>query len=150
MDQSSEKKKSRFFSGRTRPLTILLLIVIFVFGTVQALSGRSGSVIAQLDSDMLGVLGSREQPVFVPFDAITQVWLEDTVAFGKRVEGEETQNTLSGLYENDAFGVYTLHVYTKSSPYIVVRYGDGDTLVFNQKTEKQTRKFYEDLTKKYA
>lgn len=148
MDQSSEKKKSGFFSGRTRSVTILLLIAIFAFGTIQALSGRNGSVIAQLDSSMLGVLGSPEQPVFVPFDSITQIRLADTVSFGECVEGEETQNTLSGLYENDDFGVYALHVYTKSSPYIVVSYGDGDTLVFNQKTEKQTREFYEDLAEK--
>lgn len=148
MDQSSEKKKSGFFSGRTRSFTILLLIAIFVFGTIQALSGRSGSVTAQMDSAMLGVLGSLEQPTFVSLDEITQVRLADTVSFGECVAAEETQNTLSGLYKNDAFGVYTLYVYTKSGPYIVVSYGDGDTLVFNLKTEKQTRNFYEDLAEK--
>ena len=142
MERSSGKK-----AGRSRKYTLIILLILFIIGTVQALSGRTGSVTAQLDSSMLGVVGSYGDAVFVPFDEITRLELADTVSFGRCLEGEEKSNTMSGLYENDPFGRYTLHVYTSGSPYIIIGYGDGNTLVFNQKTEKLTREIYEDLNR---
>ena len=141
MEQSSNKK-----AGRSRKYTIIILLILFIIGTVQALSGRTGSVIAQVDDNMLGVVGSYGDPVFVRLDEITRLELVDAVNFGRCLEGEEKSNTMSGLYENGEFGTYTLHVYTSCSPYIVIGYGDGNTLIFNQKTAKLTRKIYEDLT----
>jgi hypothetical protein len=96
---------------------------------------------------MLGVVGTYGDSVFVAFSDMTRVQLVDSVDFGSMVDGEERKNTMSGLYENDAFGTYTLHVYTERSPYIVLSYGNGNTLVFNQKTAKQTRSLYESLLK---
>ena len=141
MEHSSGKKGS----GRNHRYTIIILLIIFIIGTVQALSGRSGSVSAQIDDHMLGVVGSGGDPVFVQLEEISQVQLADEITFGSLLEGEEKKNTMSGLCENDTFGTYTLHVYKTSSPYIVVSYGDGETLVFNQRTAKQTRDMYEDL-----
>lgn len=140
MEQSSHEK-----TRRSRKYTIIILLILFILGTVQALSGRTGSITAQTDGNMLGVVGSYGDPVFVQRDEITHLELVNAVDFGRCLEGEEKNNTLSGLYENDAFGAYTLHVYTSGSPCIVVHYGGGNTLVFNQKTEKLTREIYEDL-----
>ena len=148
MDEASEEKRGGFRARNTRTLTVLLLIAIFVFGTIQAVSDRSGSVTAEVGSNMLGVLGSYGETVFVQREEITQVRLADELDFGRMLEGEETKTTLSGRYENDVFGAYTLHVYPEKAPYIVVSYGDGETLVFKQKTAKQTRALYEELTEK--
>lgn len=146
MEHASEKKTGGFFAGRSRQYTIVILLAIFVIGTILALSGQSGSVMAEMDSNLLGVRGTFGDTVFVRLAEITQVRLADEIDFGRMLEGDETKNTLSGRYENDAFGTYTLHVYPARTPYIVVSYGDGDTLVFNLKTAKLTRDIYEDLT----
>ena len=146
MEQASEKRGS----GRGRRYTILILAAIFIFGTVQALTNRGGSVSVQMDGSMLGVLGSYGEPLFIKFEEITQIRLDNAVSFGSVIEGEERSNTVSGRYENDAFGAYTLHAYKESAPYIVVSYGEGDTLVFNQKTAKLTREIYADLTAQIA
>lgn len=145
MEDSFRQKAARFFSGRTRQYTIILLIVIFVFVTYRALNGRHGTISAETDSKLLGVVGTYGDTVFVAFADMTQVELVNTVTFGTMLEGDERKNTMSGRYENDAFGPYTLHVYPASSPYIVISYGDGETLVFNQRTARQTQAIYQDI-----
>lgn len=84
MEQSSNKK-----AGRSRKYTIIILLILFIIGTVQTLSGRTGSVIAQVDDNMLGVVGSYGDPVFVRLDEITRLELVDAVSFGRCLEGEE-------------------------------------------------------------
>lgn len=145
MENSFEKKGIGFFSGHNRQFTTVFLLAIFIIATIVALCSRSGSVNAEIDGNQLGVLGSYGGPIFIQFEEITQVRLADAVAFGSMRDGEEKKNTMSGLYENDAFGTYTLHIYKECDPYIVVSYGDGETLVFNQKNEKLTRNIYEEL-----
>lgn len=132
---------------RNRWITTLVVIVIFFFGTLFALKGDTGAVTAQVDKTggILGVLGTYGNACFVTLDEIDQFWLADDLDAGTMVEGEETKNTSSGLYRNNEFGEYTLHVYIDQAPYIVVRYGDGETLVFNQGRERLTRGIYEDL-----
>lgn len=132
---------------RSRLVTTLFVIAIFFFGTLFALKGDTGNVTAQVDANgrMLGVLGTYGDASFIPLDEIDEFWLADALDVGTMVEGEERKNTASGLYRNEEFGEYTLHVYTDEAPYIVVRYGDGKTLVFNQGRERLTNGIYEDL-----
>lgn len=143
MDHSEAVRRQK----KTRRYMLLILAVLFVIGTVQALSGRSGTITAQVDSTTLGVLGTTEQPVFIRLSEIRKVELADALEYGALLDGEETGNTLTGTCENDEFGVYTLCVYTDKAPYIVVHYGQDETLVFNQKTRKLTEKIYGELTR---
>lgn len=146
MDNTSSQNNSGASYGKARKYSIIIIVLIFVFGTLRALSGQYGSVTAQVDEEKLGVLGSSEDAVFVFLDDITQVQLVDELTIGTAVDAEETKNTMCGQYENEAYGTYTLLIYTKERPCIVVTYGDGETLVFNQQTERQTKNIYEDLT----
>ena len=132
---------------RSRWITTLFVIVIFFFGTLFALKGNTGAVTAQVDGTgkMLGVLGTYGDACFISLDEIDEFWLAYDLDAGTMVEGEATNNTFSGRYCNDEFGEYTLHVYTDQAPYIVVRYGDGEILVFNQGRERLTDGIYKDL-----
>lgn len=130
---------------RSRWTTTLIVIVILFVGTVVALRGDTGSVTAQVDSAMLGVLGTYGNATFVPLEEIEDFWLTDTIEIGTCIEGEETKNTASGVYSNEEFGEYTLHIYTDSEPHLVVRYGEGKTVVFNLGRERLTKGIYEDL-----
>lgn len=132
---------------RSRWITTLFVIVIFFFGTLFALKGDTGAVTAQVDGTgrMLGVLGTYGNASFISLDEIDEFWLTDDLDAGTLIEGEEKKNTSSGRYCNDEFGEYTLHIYTEQTPYIVVRYGEGEVLVFNQGRERLTEEIYEDL-----
>lgn len=132
---------------RNRWITTIFVIVIFFFGTLFALKGDTGAVTAQVDATgkMLGVIGTYGSATFIPLDEIDEFWLTDDLDAGTMVEGEEKKNTSSGRYRNDEFGEYTLHVYNGQAPYIVIRYGEGETLVFNQGRERLTDGIYEDL-----
>lgn len=137
---------------RNRWITTLFVIAIFFFGTLFALKGNSGAVTAQVDGTnrMLGVLGTYGNACFISMDEIDAFWLTDDLDAGTLVEGEETKNTSSGRYRNDEFGEYTLHVYTDQAPYIVIRYADGEVLVFNQGRARLTEGIYEDLQEAYG
>lgn len=148
MWQEIQKRISGLFVGRRRQVTICIFILIFLFGTAQAIYGKGGTITVQTDAQKLGVLGTSQGPSFVPFSDVTELQLLDGLEFGTCLEGDETANTLSGIYENDLLGTYVLHVYKEKSPYILVRYGQDEALVFNQKSEKSTQKVYEDLVSK--
>lgn len=140
---------SEYASGnsykKNRKYTLGFVILLFIIGTVLSLSGRQGSVTSQVDVEKLGVMGSYGETIFIPLEDITDVQLVDELDFGTAVDAEESGNTMCGTYENDAYGTYELRVYMKKSPFIVVAYGDGDILVFNQGSKKLTQNIYEDL-----
>lgn len=130
---------------RSRWITTLFVILIFFFGTLFALRGDTGSVTAQVDTALLGVVGTYGDTVFIPLESIGDFYLTESLDIGTQVDGEVTKNTCSGQFSNEEFGEYTLHIYTDEAPYIVVRYGEGNTLVFNQGRERLTNGIYEDL-----
>ena len=145
MDNTSSQKNFGVFSGKARKYSVIIIVLIFLFGTLRALSGQYGSVTAQVDEEKLGVLGSSGDTVFIFLDDITQVQLVDELVIGSAVDAEETKNTMCGQYENEAYGTYTLLIYTRERPCIVVTYGDGETVVFNQQSKRLTKNIYEDL-----
>ena len=144
MQQSSAKDAALIYK-RNRWITGVFVIAILIFGTVTALTGQTGSVTAQVDTAMLGVIGTYGSAEFVPLDEIEEFRLTETMDFGSRIEGEETKNTMSGRYSNEEFGEYLLHVYPEKEPYLVVRYSQGKTLVFNLGGERLTKSIFKDL-----
>ena len=130
---------------RNRWITTLIFILILFFGSLFALRGNSGSVTAQVNDTLLGVVGTYGDPTFVSLDEIEQLQLTETMDFGAQVDGETKDNTMSGVYHNEEFGDYTLHVYHEKAPYIIVKYNGGNILVFNLGRASLTNEMYEDL-----
>lgn len=143
MNSTSDYTSGSF--KKTRRYTLGFVLLLFAIGTILSLSGRQGSVTSQVDTEKLGVMGTYGETIFVMLEDITDVQLVDELDFGTAVDAVESGNTMCGTYENDAYGTYELRVYMKKSPFIVVTYGDGDVLVFNQTSKKQTEDIYEDL-----
>ena len=129
-------------------ISIGILVIIFIIGTVPVLLGKSGSVTVNLDkaNSLFGILGAYGDTVFIKLEDIDEIYLADNLDFGTMVEGKELRNIMSGIYSNDEFGTYQLHVYYKKAPFIVMKYGDGKVIVFNQSSEKYTKQVFEQLT----
>lgn len=126
---------------RGRLLTILIVAALFAIGAFQILSGSRGYITTAMDDTHLGVCGTYGDTVFVELAAITDVQLADSLSYGTCIEGKETQNTVSGIYTNEALGQYTMHAYTDVPAYILVYYPEG-VLVFNCESLPQTEKMY--------
>lgn len=130
--------------NRGRLVTIFVVAALFAIGTFQTLTGSKGFVTAETDGIHLGVCGTYGDTVFVELSAITDVQLVDPFSYGTRIEGQETGNTVSGIYTSEALGQYTLHAYTDVSACILVTYPEG-VLVFNCSSASRTEKLYASL-----
>lgn len=141
--KSSETTKLRFPVRRGQMVSFVILVVLFLIGTLQSLTGSRGSVSSQVYEQDLGVSGTYGTAVFVDLSTVTDVQLLENFDFGTCVDGEETGNTVSGTYSREDFGEYTVHAY-KEKPCIVVFYPDG-VLVFNCSSAGNTETMYQDV-----
>lgn len=137
-----DEKQSAFRRGQL--VTIFVIAALFAIGTFQTLTGAKGNVSAEMDQVHLGVSGTYGDAIFVELSTVTEVQLVDSLAFGTCLEGEETGNTVSGIYANEDLGQYTIHAYTDVPAYILVTYPEG-ILVFNCETDSRTEDFYDRL-----
>ena len=134
--------------GKGRKFTVIIIVLFFLIGTIQALTGSRGFVTTEINDQYLGVDGTYGDPTFLELTTISDVRLEENFDFGTCVEGEETKNTVSGIYSNDEFTSYTVHAYLKE-PCIVLHHPDG-VLVFNCGSDSHTEDMYEQLSEAVA
>lgn len=142
---SREGAEQKRLPGQGRRIGLIIVIALFIIGTIQALSGRSGTVSTEVNDEYLGVAGTYGDASFVKLSEVTDIQLVESFDFGTCVEGEETGNTVSGIYSNELFEQYTTHAYTGKETYIIVQDSEK-TLVFNCASESRTEEFYEELT----
>ena len=131
-----------------RKFAVIVIVILFVIGTIQALTGSRGFVTTEINDLHLGVDGTYGGPVFLELATISNVQLAETFDFGICIEGEETKNTVSGIYSNDEFNLYTVHAYI-NEPCIILHH-PGGVLVFNCGSDFHTENMYEQLTKVFA
>ena len=134
--------------GKSRKFTVIIIVLFFLIGTIQALTGSRGFVTTEINDQYLGVDGTYGDPVFLELTTISDVRLEETFDFGTCIEGEETKNTVSGTYSNDEFDSYTVHAYLKE-PCIILHHPNG-VLVFNCGSDSHTEDMYEQLSEAVA
>ena len=142
MEQEAEKLP--FFATHTGKTVSALLMVMIVVIILVINMGSGGSIAYEMDDTKLAVVCLNRGPVFVAYDAITGVSLADTFRMDRTVEAEQWDDGWCGIYENEEYGRFTLFAYSSAGTYIVVEYEDG-VLIFNDKSEKSTRKAYEKL-----
>lgn len=138
-----EIKRAKMFGWRD--VIICLLIVGFFLLTKNSLGlGSYGGLAPQLEETRFGITGlDGSTHYFTYVDADSIELHDDLKSFdtGEKVEGQENRATLSGIYRNDAFGEYQLHIQKKLNYYIVVRNADG-VLVFNLESDDTTKELH--------
>lgn len=139
----AEPDKKAAVPKRGRLVTVLVVAALFLIGTIQALTGSRGYVTAEVDDQHLGVSGTYGT-VFIELDKISGLQLVDSFDFGSCIEGEQTKNTISGVYSCEQYAEYTVHAYSKSPSCIIVHSPEG-VLVFNCGSVSQTEKMYDRL-----
>lgn len=138
-----EDQETKIPQTKGRQFAAIIIIALFLIGTIQALTGSRGFVTTGINDDYLGVDGTYGDPVFLELASISNVQLVDPFDFGTCIEGEETKNTVSGTYSCSEYGTYSVHAYT-DEPCIVVHSPSG-ILVFNCGSNSHTEDLYNQL-----
>lgn len=140
----SEPQNNNTSQPKGRKWAAVIIVALFLIGTVQALTGSKGFVTSEINDQYLGVDGTYGDPVFLELTTVSDVQLVDSFNFGTCIEGEETKNTVSGLYSNAEYESYTVHAYTGKAC-IILRH-PGGVLVFNCGSDTNTKKMFNQLT----
>ena len=153
-----ELKRAKFFGWRDVVVCLLivgafLLIRNTELGKTLGKNGFGGGydglspVLEETQFGITGLDGVTHTFVYVDSDMELREGLKDFLdrEKGERVAGEETKRVCSGLYHNEAFGDYQLHVQTRLNNYIVVHTGDG-VIVFNLESDETTKELYKYFT----
>ena len=130
-----------------RDVIICLLIVGFFLLTKNSFKGFSGyggfsPVLEETQFGIVGLDGETHTFVYAEADSIELRSDLKTFQKGQKISGEETRRACSGVYRNEEFGEYQLHVLSKLNNYIVVRDADG-VLVFNIEADETTKALYD-------
>lgn len=142
--RTEEEKIPLFATKKGRGISALLMVVVVVVFLVFSVTGSGGTITYQMNDEMLGIACLDWQPVFIHYEDIVQVELVSSLELGRAVDLSDWDSGWCGIYENEAYGVYTLFAYSSGSEFIVVHYRDG-VLVFNCKKDTGTEKTYENL-----
>ncbi|MDR3074881.1 MAG: DUF3784 domain-containing protein [Candidatus Methanoplasma sp.] len=132
-----ERKNLKIIAGISAVTVAVVLVVVFFFI-------GSGNVNVYLDDEKLSV----DAPMVdtrVYYDDIVSVVIRDDVDLGMRIGGFGGTRVLSGNFNNDEFGDYTLASYKSVRTHIVLEPNDGKILVFNQESVDETVSLFEDL-----
>lgn len=83
----------------------------------------------------------------VDYSEIDSVSYREALDTGERVNGLGSLRLLSGNFQNEEFGRYTLYAYTGADAYVVLEIGEK-TLVIGMKSSEETREIYRSLSER--
>ena len=138
-----EIKRDRRFG--LRDIIVCLLIVGFFLLTKNGLGLGLTPVLEETRFGVTGVDGTTH---FFTYSEVESIELRSDLSNflqnekGTLVEGKDQKRVCSGLFHNDAFGDYQLHVQTQLHNFIIVHAPDG-VLVFALESDETTKSLYE-------
>lgn len=97
-----------------------------------------------LEGDALSVSDGDTVEVSIPFAGIRTVSLIETLERGEMVRGTSTRYITRGVWENSAYGEYTLCINERISCCLVIQ-ADSQTLVYNYESSETTQGIYDML-----
>lgn len=124
-------------------LAIVLILVVIV--TVRSIAGGGSKVDFTLDEESLSLSGPGEFTVSVEFKDLTSVEFRDRLDLGVCMSGGSENGYTYGIWENEEFGEYTLHVLTKVKAYMILTEADGGIVVLNLENAQTTEAFSQNL-----
>lgn len=124
------KKKALWISGIC-VLALVLAAALFVlfFGGIQI----------AYESDSFGVYATLREDCHVKYSSVKNMELRDDFEVGKRKDGLFSARFLSGTFENEEFGSYTLYAKRNADSYLVISREEGALVIgFAEKEGAET------------
>ena len=97
-----------------------------------------------LDGEAFSVADGDTVDVSIPFAKIRTISLIGTLERGEMVRGTSTRHVARGIWENDAYGEYTLCINERINCCLVIQ-ADSQTLVYNYESSETTQGIYDML-----
>lgn len=120
-------------------------IIWFVFIVALSFFMRPNQPVqTNASAGAMDVIGASGYTISVSYDEVTGAELRETFDFGELIDGTDSKNEKSGLWENEEFGRYRLCVNAKIKPCIVLTVNE-EILVINFESAKSTRSLYNAL-----
>lgn len=139
MKKDFSKNGKSVFSIITITLVIILLAVLFLFGSVSA----------KFEDDSLILNATFTTQAKILFDEIESVELKENFNVGLRAFGIDAGKLLAGNFNNNECGSYKLFSYANVKKHIVIKTAKG-YFVYNLKSESLTENSYNDLLAKLS
>lgn len=134
---------------RSTKNTLLLLLFLVAFTILSQLFGGTG-VSPDFQEDALTVTGPEKYSFTVDYDRIAALELVELTDPGSPVSGEENRRYFWGVWENDAWGEYTVCAAKKIDAAILITTLDGERLAFNYTDDDTTSSILEMFTELLA
>lgn len=133
-----EKKKNLLvFTGITAVLLVLLAVVMVLV--------TAGTVDVGFEEEQLTVTAFTRPEEVYDRESIHSVSLEPLPDVGKRKRGIENAKIAAGVFDNDAYGQYTLMVYPDCQTAVVLETDTG-IVVINQADQDLTEDCFQQIT----
>ena len=116
--------------------TVLILLAVLIYTVI---AGPAITVAADREHLKLDM---PNHAVVLPYDSITAASLEKSVDYGVCSVGKDARQYKCGTWENEAWGSYTLCVYTAAEQCVVLETTTGRYVV-NMASDADTERLYE-------
>lgn len=141
--EQAEQENTRKVTRRNLIVTVAILGAFCVY----MMFNNPGSISAVMNDEALGVVTLEKKTLAILLKDIDSVELCDNLSefdWGVPQSGTANSSSLSGVYVNDTFGEYLLHVNIKIDNYIIVHY-NNNILIFNTETTNGTIELYTNI-----
>lgn len=137
MNKKTNNKKSSAIS------LIILFVVALIFICGYFLGVKTTATESSID---INAFLYRES---VSVSDISEITINENINYGQRTNGADFISVKSGNFKNELFGNYRCSVYTSSDFCIAIKKNDGKYVVFNAKTNEDTKQLYDSLIALY-
>lgn len=131
-------KKKIIKKAKKSPMLYFVLGALVILVTVTVIVTREG-VKVTFDDDYMTV-SAKDRESVIYYDDITHYSFSNLDDKGILIEGDDDR-LLIGTFENAEFGEYIRYSFASAPDRVVVKTSDK-TVVFNMKSEKETRELY--------
>ena len=107
----------------------------------------SGKITISYSKDSFTVDSTYDSLLSVEYDSIESLEYRENFDFGSRIFGFSSAKLLSGSFQNDEFGTYTLYSYTNSDAVVIIKSGNK-ILVIGGIDSAATKEIYDTLMQK--
>ena len=132
------------WSKTYRTVSIIIVIVLLIVLTVVMFTG---DITLTFGESAFTIEATYWEKVEIPYDAVEEVHLLEDFDPGMKINGFNSARLNLGIFENEAFGRYTIYAYTGSKDVILLKSG-GEALVISGPGDAATRAIYDILASK--
>lgn len=120
-------------------LPAILIAAVIIFTLIRGGSGMD----MDFGDDTLVVSSPEEFSFSVDYDEISSTELVDFTDSGTMLSGGENSSYAWGVWENDAWGEYSMCVIKKLDTAILITTQDGERMVFNYESDDTTASLFQ-------